>query len=85
MVRELLKPLNIDHPQYLTKSQCDAFIMSLALHSVSGVLEQEEAIASYERNVPQALFTAEGIAKGVNEADAVYRWVSYCLDTEAEE
>lgn len=85
VVRELLKPLGIDHPQYLTKSQCDAFIMSLALHAVAGVLGQEEAIASYERNVPGALFTAEGIAKGANESDAVYRWVSHCLDTEAEE
>jgi hypothetical protein len=79
VVVELLKPLGINHPQYLSKPQCDTFIMSLALHSVSGVLGQQEAIVSYERNVLPA------IAKGVNESDAVYRWVSYCLDTEAEE
>ncbi|HYX18176.1 MAG TPA: hypothetical protein VE944_28180, partial [Nostoc sp.] len=67
-VIEQLKLLNLSHPKHLTKSQCDAFIMLLAVHSLDGVIGKEEAIASYARNVPAM------IAQGMSESDAVYQW-----------
>jgi len=69
LVKDYLSRYGKNSPVYLSKNQCDDLVMAIAAHAVGQFLTHEEAVKSYQVEVPRLILGGE------TEAVAIKQWV----------